>query len=181
MAIGHLYTERSGWTIMDLGKATPDNYRRAKNLARYALSKTDKKAKDIRGIITSMISECEYVEEWLETGRRPGSFKGAERAYKELSWDPNWIESYASPNGWYMDRTQFSGELSPNQRFRIEEAMCTLSDREKQCFMLYYVDGMSEYDIARELQLGRTTVQDYLQNAKRKIENEKLTNLFLAE
>lgn len=179
MAIGQLYKERNGWTIMDLGKATPDNYRRAKNLARYALSKTDKKAKDVRGIITSMISECGYVEEWLETGRRPGSFKGVERAYKECSWDPAWLESYASPNGWEIDRTEFSGELTPSQRFRIEDAMSTLSDRERQCYMLYHVDGMSEYDIARELQLGRSSVHKFLDRAKEKIEESKMNSLFL--
>jgi RNA polymerase sigma factor (sigma-70 family) len=179
MAIGHWYEERNGWTIMDLGAATSENYRRSKNIARYALNKTTKEAKDVRGVISSMISECEFVEEWLETGRRPGSYKGVERGYKETNWDPAWLDSYASPNGWYTDRTQFSGELSKEDRFRIEDAMSTLSDRERQCFMMYHVDGMSEYDIARELHLGRSSVQKFLERAKEKIEEAKMSSLFL--
>jgi RNA polymerase sigma factor (sigma-70 family) len=129
----------------------------------------------------SMISDCTYALEWLETGRRPGSMRGIEHAYKTSTWDPAWLDSYASPNGWYTDRTQFSGELSQADRFRIEDAMSTLSDRERQCFMMYHVDGMSEYEIAQELNVGRSTVQKFLERAKEKIEDAKMSSLFLLE
>jgi predicted DNA-binding protein YlxM (UPF0122 family) len=53
--------------------------------------------------------------------------------------------------------------------------------RHKQCFMMYHVDGMSEYDIARELNVGRSTVQKFLERAKQKIEYAKVSSLFLLE
>lgn len=169
----------TNWTIMDLGPATPKNYNRSKRIAEKARRKAPNKAE--KTILGGMVSECAFVYEWLSTGRRPGSMKGAETGYRESNWDPAWIDSYASPNGWYTDRTQFSGELSAHDRFRIEEAMRELSDREKQCYMLYHVDGMSEYDIARELNLGRSTVQKFLERANKKIEDAKVSSLFLRE
>jgi RNA polymerase sigma factor (sigma-70 family) len=179
LAIGHWHTVRNGWTIINLGSATPENYRRSRLIAKHVHGQTKDKAH--RAVINGMISECEYVEDWLSTGRRPGSFKGIERPYVVKNWDPAWIDAYSSPNGWYTDRTQFSGDLTDVQRFRIEEAMRDLSARERQCFMLYHVDGMSEYDIALELHLGRSTVQKFLERAKVKIEEAKMSSLFLME
>lgn len=144
-----------------------------------------KRARDVNEIpdgkstIGSMIGDVEYALEWMETGRRPGSRRGVERPYRVRSWDPAWIESYASPNGVYTDRRQFSGELSTEDRFRIEDAMRDLSDRERQCFMMYHVDGMSEYEIARELNVGRSSVQKFLERARNKIEEAKVSSLFL--
>lgn len=168
MAIGH-WNE----SVTDL----IPGYRQTRAMLRKARDVNEIPSGD--GTIGSMISDVEYVLEWLETGRRPNSYKGIERAYKTSSWDPAWLDSYASPNGWYTDRTQFSGELTKEQRFRIQDAMSTLSDRERQCFMMYHVDGMSEYDIALELHVGRSTVQKFLERAKEKIEDAKMSSLFL--
>lgn len=169
MAIGH-------WndSVIDL---IPGYRQTRKVLNQIKSNSVDPSDKEKLG---SMISDCEYTLEWLETGRRPGSVRGIERSYQR-SWDPAWIDSYSSPNGWYTDRTQFSGELNQQQRFRIEEAMSDLSERERQCFMMYHVDGMSEYDIALELHVGRSTVQKFLERAKAKIENAKMSSLFLLE
>ncbi|WP_376768651.1 sigma factor-like helix-turn-helix DNA-binding protein [Paenibacillus foliorum] len=59
--------------------------------------------------------------------------------------------------------------------------MHDLTDREKQCFMMYHVDCMSEYDIVLELHLGRSTVQNFIEQATKKIEDTKMNRLFLLE
>ncbi|WP_164545790.1 sigma-70 family RNA polymerase sigma factor [Paenibacillus albus] len=180
MAIGHLYNHRDGMTIMNLGAATPDNYRRSRQMARMLHARTSNKAQ--RSIISEMVGDCEYAIQWLETGRRPGSVRGVERPMRISSWDPGWIDSYSSPNSRYViERDTTSKELTNDERFRIEEAMRELSDRERQCFMLHVVDGMSFEDIGRELHLGKSTVQVYMERAREKIENAKLTSLFLLE
>lgn len=127
--------------------------------------------------IGELISNVEYVLEWLEHGGNPSRRRGAEKSYKVKSWDPAWLDAYHSPHGWTVQRE--SRELTQDERFRIEEAMRDLTDRERQCFLMYHVDGMSEYDIALELHLGRSTVQEYLIRAKRKIEEAKASSLFL--
>jgi len=179
MAIGHLYTQSGGLTIMNLGPATAENYRRSGNKARALLKRAEKKAE--REIIGGMISECEYVSEWLETGRRPGSMRGVERAYEVRMWDPKWLEEYHSSSSRYSIVREPSRDLTDDERFKIEEAMHECSPREKQCFILYHADGLTLEEIGMELHLGKSTVQTYIERATVKIENAKLTSLFLLE
>lgn len=176
MAIGPLYESRNGWTILQLGGVSAENYRRSGQMAKHLYNKS--KDKGERSIISGMVSDCEYAAKWLESGRRPGSVRGVERAYKVRTWDPQWIDRYASPSARYVVERE-TVELTEHERFMIEEAMRDLSYREKQCYMLHAVDGMSFEEIARELYVGRSTVQKYIERAREKIENAKLTSLFL--
>jgi RNA polymerase sigma factor (sigma-70 family) len=145
---------------------------------RLATKARETAPEDEQEIYKGMIADLNYALEWMRHGGNPYRRHGAEKKYAR-SWDPAWLDHYKSPHGRYTDRTQFTGELSADDRFRIEEAMRELSEREKQCYMLYHVDGMSEYDIAIELQIGRSTVQKFMERATTKIENAKLTSLFL--
>ncbi|MFC3797913.1 sigma-70 family RNA polymerase sigma factor [Cohnella sp. GCM10012308] len=178
MAIGHLYTRREGLTIMNLGAATAENYRRSAKMTQQLLARTQDKGE--RRTIGEMVGECEYAAEWLETGRRPGSVRGVERGYEERCWDPAWLEAYDSHNSRYrVERDSVSRDLTDDERFRLDEAMRDLSNRERQCFILHHADGMTFEEIGAELALGRSTVQSYIERATEKIEHAKLTNLFL--
>lgn len=180
MAIGPLYKQSQNYTIMDLGPATAENYRRSRKMTRALHARTTDKTE--RSRIAEMVAECDYVIDWLETGRRPGSFKGVERAVRIQTWDPAIIDSYSSPNSrWVVERDRSSRDLTEDERFRIEEAMRDLSERERQCYMLHVVDGMTFEEISRELHVGRSSVQTYIERAREKIENTKLTSLFLLE
>ncbi|CAI6073361.1 sigma factor-like helix-turn-helix DNA-binding protein [Cohnella sp. JJ-181] len=178
MAIGHLYTQQHGFTVMHLGPATAENYRRSGRMAKALLARTQDKGE--RRTIGEMVGECEYAAEWLETGRRPGSVRGIERGYEERCWDPAWLEAYDSHNSRYrIERDSVSRDLTDDERFQIEEAMRDCSPREKQCFIMYHADGLTLEEIGMELNLGKSTVQTYVERAKEKIENAKLTSLFL--
>lgn len=168
MAIGH-WNE----SVTDL----IPGYRHTRRTLELARERSTEKAN--RETIGSMLSDVDYALEWLHTGRRPGARRGVERGYRVRTWDPAWLDTYRSPSGWSVERE--SRDLTQEERFRIEEAMRDLSERERQCFMLYHVDGMSEYEIALELHLGRSTVQTYLERAKLKIEDAKANSLFLIE
>lgn len=183
MAIGPIdfdYTnmKAGNWTFMHLGQADIKNYNRTRYTIMKALNRTPKDNKAQRELLGAMLSECDYVLEWLRTGRRPDSRRGVERRY-ERTWDPAWIDRYHSPSGWTLEREAFSRDLTDDERFRIEEAMRDLSTRERQCFMMYVVDGMSYGDIAQELHLARGTVQNNVERAREKIEYTKVSSLFL--
>lgn len=126
----------------------------------------------------NMIADVDYILNWLETGRNPNSVRGVERRY-ERPWPPEWLDRYQSPAGWSVERETVTRELTEDERFRIEEAMRDLSQRERQCFMMYVVDGMSYGEIARELHLAKGAVQTHVQRAREKIELAKATSLFL--
>jgi len=168
MAIGH-WNE----SVLDLIPA----YRATRKALTQARERTQEKAEKER--LGEMLGDVEYILEWLETGRKPGQLRGVERRY-ERAWDPQWIDRYHSPSGWTVEREK-TRELTADERFRIEEAMRDLSPRERQCFMMYHVDGMSEYGIAQELHLGRSTVHTFLERAAEKIEYAKVSSLFLLE
>lgn len=164
--------------------------RRVLEISRRRFHKIEKKAdredkaafKAQKELLGGMIVDCEFALEWMRIGGNPDRRRGTDKqGVYARSWDPAWIDSYSSPNGWYTDRTEFSGELTDEQRFRIEEAMRDLSVREKQCFMLYHVDGMSLRDIAVDLSLAKSTVQTNIERASEKIKYAKLNSLFLLE
>lgn len=165
MAIGH-------WndSVLDL----IPGYRNTKKRLQLALDETD--VESDKEFLESMISDVNYALEWMQHGGNPYRRKGAETRYVR-PWDPKWLEQYHSPNGWSVERE--SRDLTPEERFKIEEAMVDLTLREKQMFMMYHVDGMSITDIAQELFVGRSTVQTTLERAKEKIEYSKATSLFL--
>lgn len=178
MAIGQLYSKFEAYTIMNMGPATADNYRRSRKMTRALHAKSADKAE--RRVLAEMVAECDYVIDWLETGRRPGSVRGVERAVRVQTWDPAILDGYSSPNSrWVVERDKSSRDLTEDERFRIEEAMRDLSERERQCYMLHVVDGMTFEEISRELHVGRSSVQTYIERAREKIELTKQTSLFL--
>lgn len=128
-------------------------------------------------LISAAIRDVEYVLEWLECGGNPERRRGVERRY-ERPWDPEWIDRHRSPSEWNFDREE-SKELPEKDRERIAEVMCRLSPRERQCFMLHVVEGMSYGDIARELHIARGTAQYNVEKAREKIECAKVSSLFL--
>lgn len=167
MAVGH-------WndSVLDL----IPGYRKTKRTLEAARTQATEKAD--KEVLGGMISDVDYALEWMQHGGNPYRRRGVEARY-ERSWDPAWIDAYHSPSGWSVERE--IRDLSQQDRFRIQEAMADLSDREKQIFMLYHVDGMSITEIAQELHVGRSTVQTTLERAKDKIEYAKLNSLFLLE
>lgn len=188
MAIGKLdggidaitvYQQRKAmsWVFINLGDATWTNYKRSQSVVSKLLRQTANKME--RSRLTSMISECEFIAEWMESGRMPGDYHGVSNR-NSRPWETDWINEYYSPNAFSIDRSENEG-LSDEQRERIQKALTGLSRREKQCYMLHVVDGMSLGDIGMELQLSKASVQTNIGRAKKKIEINKNSSLFLSE
>ncbi|MED2007020.1 sigma factor-like helix-turn-helix DNA-binding protein [Brevibacillus borstelensis] len=130
-----------------------------------------------RQIIGEMRGEVEWIIEWLETGRRPGNKRGIERraAYeREKPMDPIRMQAFVS-----RSTAGSPANITEWQRFQLEEALSSLSARERECYELHYGMCFSLGEIAQLLQLKKGTVQYYLESADKKIKETKVNSLFL--
>ncbi|MMZ48229.1 positive control sigma-like factor [compost metagenome] len=161
--------------IADMGGATALSYRKARNIAARLYKKADA---DDKKVISGMISDCEFVEEWLVTGRRPGNKRGIERraAYqREKLVDSLRMQAYVSKS-----KAGSPSNLTDSDYFKIEEALRVLTDLERECFLLSYGHCMPHSYIADVLGLSRGNVSTLLQRAKIKIQENREYNLFLS-
>lgn len=123
-----------------------------------------------RQIINEMISDCNYVVEWLQTGRRPGNRRGIERlaAYqRERPTDPIILQAYIA-------RTSAGGavqaaSVTDEDRERIEQVLSQLTPRERDCYLLVIGNGMAYSYAAKMLNLKKSSVQWFVESAKKKI------------
>lgn len=113
--------------------------------------------------VRAMIRDCDYILEWMETGRRPGNKRGVERlsAYqREIPTDI--MEKYANkpaPVQFHDDR----------EYVHMEYILALLTDRERTCYEMHIGGMWTEREIANTLEISRTTVQEFLKRAKAKI------------
>ncbi|WP_348623649.1 sigma factor-like helix-turn-helix DNA-binding protein [Paenibacillus peoriae] len=161
--------------VVDLGAATSLNYHKSLNIARRLYAKADA---DDKKVISGMISDCEYVEEWLNTGRRPGNKRGAERmaAYqRERPVDPLRMQAYVQRN-----HAGSPANLSEWQLFQIEDALSTLSPRERECYTMAHGQCFSRSQIANFLGITKDSVTEYVERAQKKVAQAVSESLFLS-
>jgi RNA polymerase sigma-70 factor (ECF subfamily) len=132
---------------------------------------------DDKKVISGMVSDCEYSIEWLETGRLPGNKRGIERraAYqREKLVDPLRMQAY-------VRNTKAGGpsNLSDWERFQIEDALSRLSERERECYVLAHGECFSFSQIAELLGISRSSVEEYVERAQKKISEDLQSSLFL--
>ncbi|MGM0854286.1 MAG: sigma factor-like helix-turn-helix DNA-binding protein [Bacillota bacterium] len=126
-----------------------------------------------KAIISSMITDLEFVIKWLETGRNPDLRRGNDK------------KGIYSINPQTLDRIKIQKfdnefrELTEDERGMIEDAICDLTKREKDAYFMVKVEGLS-YKCAAELMgIKKTTLQNHVGRAKKKIEIRKNSSLFL--
>ncbi|MBE7897529.1 RNA polymerase subunit sigma-24 [Paenibacillus polymyxa] len=160
--------------VTDLGGATALSYRKARNIAARIYKKADA---DDKKIISGMISDCEFTEEWLVTGRRPGNKRGIERraAYqREQLVDPLKMQAYVSNS-----KAGSPSNLTDWQRFQIQDALSRLSERERECYVMAHGECFSFGEIGNMLGISKGSVEEYVQRAQRKITEDLNFSLFL--
>lgn len=136
---------------------------------------TAKQATD-KKLICSMISDLQFIIEWLEKGRQPGAKRGYDRreSYKRmLIKDPKIIETFYA----LVDREQ-DGVISEWDIERINDALSVLTNREKEIFLLNKVQLYSYEEIADLLGVTKSTVQTNMKRAENKIMKRKFESLF---
>ncbi|GLY09585.1 sigma-70 family RNA polymerase sigma factor [Pseudobacillus badius] len=124
-------------------------------------------------LINGMISDLEYAIEWLKVGRNPDTRRGIDKSGVYVT-DPLVIETMPA-----IIEHQEERELSQSEKEMIEDALCSLSAREKDAFILVRVEGMTFEYAAELLGVKKGAVQSYVDRAEKKIEQRKLMSLFL--
>lgn len=131
-----------------------------------------------RQLIGEMRGDVEWVIEWLETGRRPGNKRGIERraAYeREKLMDPLRMQAFVS-----RSTAGSPCNLTEWQRFQLEDALSSLTERERECYVLTHGEGFSFEETARFLQITKSSVQTLVTRAQAKISERVSSSLFLA-
>ncbi|WP_185970980.1 sigma factor-like helix-turn-helix DNA-binding protein [Alkalicoccobacillus porphyridii] len=132
---------------------------------RKQLDQGDAVEKDEFDIVGGMISDLVYSMDWLSRGRRPGNRRGIERQaiYKRTALlDMNLFPSMNMED----DREK---PIDDKDKRAMIDILWTLSNRERESYVLHMSYGMSYAEIAAELKVGRTTVQKYVERAKKKV------------
>lgn len=175
-----------GTIVTDLGPATLEAYKETRRRLLAAAdrltlgiherepARTDEEISYIRrlesdlSLVVGMISDCSYVIEWLETGRRPGNRRGIERraAYqREIPTDPAKLPVVAIwPNALGEEEEESKPKL-----LRLQAALRGLTERERDCYILAHGQGYTHAEIAGMLQISKSSVGTYLVRAQRKI------------
>ncbi|MCG7385085.1 sigma factor-like helix-turn-helix DNA-binding protein [Paenibacillus sp. ACRRY] len=167
-------------SVVDLGEATVLNYQMSRKIAdkAYDRAKTAENEAD-KKVISGMVSDCEYVIEWLSTGRRPGNKRGIERraAYqREKLMDPLKMQAYVQ-----RGNAGSPSNLSDWERFQIEDALTGLSDRERECYVMSHGECFSFNEIAQMLCISKGSVEEYINRAQTKVTANLKNSLFLRE
>jgi RNA polymerase sigma-70 factor (ECF subfamily) len=126
-----------------------------------------------------MISDCTFAIQWMHTGKRPGNRRGIERraAYqREKLMDPLRMQAYVQNT-----RAGSAVNLTDWQRFQIEDALSRLSARERECYTMAHGEFFSYGEISLMLGISKSSVQEHIQRAQKKISDDLMTSLFLVE
>jgi RNA polymerase sigma factor (sigma-70 family) len=157
----------NNWVVLHLEGGIP-GCKNTKRILRALRTLSTEKAD--RQIIGEMLSDCNYSQEWQQTGRRPGNRRGIERAaayQHEKLVDPIRLQSYVTGS-----HAGSPSNLSEEDRFRLEQAMRTLSDRERECYVMAHGQGFSFGYIANLIGVSKSAVQSYVKRAQIKVSNE---------
>jgi len=161
-----------------------EEYKKTRNKIsyKYIALREDAETGDSEAIATrldysKMLSDLDYIIEWLETGRRPGNRRGIERraAYqREKLMDPIRMQAFIS-----RATAGSPANLTEWQRQQIEDALCMLTDLEKEAYTMAHGQGISHSEIAEMLNISKGNVSTLIKRAQEKITTRMNNSLFL--
>ncbi|MDN3365384.1 sigma factor-like helix-turn-helix DNA-binding protein [Priestia megaterium] len=123
--------------------------------------------KSERSLYSSMITDMVFEIEWMKTGRRPGSMRGAENlaAYqREISIDPNR----------FLHMQSIEVESKTDEEIQILEdkvldLLWFLTKKERTVYMMANGYGHSVEEIAEYTKMASGTIKSILDRCRKKI------------
>ncbi|MEC0234443.1 sigma factor-like helix-turn-helix DNA-binding protein [Paenibacillus kribbensis] len=110
--------------------------------------------------VSGMLADMRYALTWMRRGRRPGSRRGAERT--DVYRQRELLIKLAA------------AEMTIDERLRLTEALLTLSERERTCFLLHMAQGLTLQEISDKLGVTKRSAQEYVARARDKISKQLL-------
>ena len=124
---------------------------------------------DKKSVLNSMENSMVFAMDWMEKGRNPDLQRGADKHavyqrqfFESLDVIPDIAEQIYDINTKELHLT----ELEKKQLAKI---FASWSRRERDCFIARTVEQKTFQQIADEIGIGRSTVQSYVERAKRKM------------
>ncbi|MFD2334754.1 sigma factor-like helix-turn-helix DNA-binding protein [Cohnella sp. GCM10020058] len=120
-----------------------------------------------RSVLAEMISDRNYDLQWMQTGRQPGIKRGIERraAYqRERPMDPLLMQAFVANS-----TAGAASNITDGQRQQIEEALSTLSRRERECYELQHGHCFTLTEIADMLGITKSSVGTHVRRAQMKV------------
>ncbi|WP_144559997.1 sigma-70 family RNA polymerase sigma factor [Bacillus thuringiensis] len=138
--------------------------------------------KDIR-IINGMINEIEGALKWMRTGKEPGVKRGIERRaiyQREKKVNPLLMQKYlrSTETKYEWDLEKKESVITTWERTKLEDALSTLTEKEKEIFVMYKGSMFTQEEIAKMKGVTRSTVQQILRRSDRKIAKQLSESLF---
>ncbi|WP_078379146.1 sigma-70 family RNA polymerase sigma factor [Sutcliffiella halmapala] len=146
-----------------------DGKKDLKNL-RNKLYNNNPESETDRKLISDMIDDTEFVIQWLETGRQPGLMRGVD---KRSIYQKRYLESMdilPDITDQLDDINDRKLYIPQEQKKALISILSSFSLRERQCYILHVAQGMSMQEIADEFGLKKRTVQQYIERARKKVE-----------
>lgn len=121
--------------------------------------------------INSMIESMTFSLDWMKTGRQPGTFRGVDekavyqkRSYENIDLIPDIAEQLESD-----DINKKHLFMTREEKVISADILASFSLRERQCYILHVAQKRSMSDIANELGVSKSMVQQSIRRAKKKI------------
>jgi positive control factor len=161
-----------------------DLLREYRNTLRHLEEMKENASDEDKKVLGSMASDLQYAIKWMKTGRLPGNKRGIERrsAYqREKIIDPIVMQKFfksidTDPFDW-IDQ-QPSSTINESVKNRIEDALCVLTDNEKEMYLMSRGHTLSYSEIAGYFNVKKGTVQKTVERAEKKISKRINESLF---
>ncbi|WP_241657167.1 sigma factor-like helix-turn-helix DNA-binding protein [Halobacillus salinus] len=124
-----------------------------------------------------MISDLQYIIEWIGRGRQPYAKRGIDRreAYRRLIFTD---EETMSAIGRPLKSEAVENSVSELDRERIEDVLSVLTNKEKDIFFMNKVEQLSYERIAELIGVKKTTVQSHINRCEVKMRKQMDNSMF---
>ncbi|WP_252503262.1 sigma factor-like helix-turn-helix DNA-binding protein [Sporosarcina sp. Marseille-Q4943] len=123
----------------------------------------------------SMIESMTFSIDWMKTGRQPRTFRGVDeksvyqrRSYENIDLIPDIAEQLESD-----DINKKHLYMTREEKIILADILASFSLRERQCYLLHVAQKRSMADIATELGVSKSMVQQSIRRAKKKIDDRR--------
>ncbi|MDZ5607043.1 sigma-70 family RNA polymerase sigma factor [Bacillus pseudomycoides] len=153
-----------------------------KTLRQLEKSKENATEADLK-VIDGMISDIRYALEWMRTAKQPGTKRGIERraAYqRDKLVNPLLMQRYlrSTETLYEWDDKPKESVISEWERIKLDDALSTLTEYEKEIFVMYKGGMFTQEEIAKLMEVTRSTIQQILRRADKKIAKQLSESLF---
>ena len=124
--------------------------------------------------INSMIDSMSFSLEWMTTGRQPGTYRGVDekavyhrRSYENIDLIPDIVEQLEED-----DINKKHLFMTREEKIILGDILSSFSLRERTCYILHEGQKMSMAKIADELGITKRSVQQYIERARKKVQEK---------